>query len=368
MSIIVRLIIKEWITAFIGACVVMLLLISIADIISELMRGVTTVNDIVLHYLLEVPKWLIKIFPVGTMMATLFMLHKFQRKSELIAIFALGVSRVSLLSTIFILSLFVGILQFYNGAYLGAFFEFQKKKMLRDGGIHFRKDKTPELKAFSSKGDGFWFKNKSYFCSFEIFDKQKSEMHNVAYYFYSEDFKLTEVIWAKSASYVSGLLWKFKDGEVVSSLQQKSFPKGEVFKERSVHLLERPQDFKDLNIEILELNYPNLKSYIGKLDRLGISSEEYETLLYDKVAAAVICLIFSFIPVEAIFTPNRRNNSFGKTIFIVIVVTLLFWLSYSSFFALGTGGKLPPVVATFIIPLLTFSYLLWYFYRKRNLT
>ncbi|MBF0207087.1 MAG: LptF/LptG family permease [Oligoflexia bacterium] len=364
-----RLITVNWIKAFCGSCAVFLLLVAVANIVSEFLRAATTVQDILLHFLLELPKWLNKIFPVAGLTATLFSLDKLQRRSELISIFACGLPRYIFISLLLQLALAVAAIQFYCAAYLRPYAESLMKEWLRDGGIHFRQsDKVSGIKATTSASGKIWYKNGTYFCSFAAFDKFKNQLLDISLFYYSQEYRLSQIIWAKSATYQENFRWKLFAGRELSGLQNKNFPTVNFFPEKSINLLEKAVDFKDIDSEINELNFPKLYQYVQRIKRLGIDVAEYETLFYDKISSALICILFPFIAIGALYNPNRRSGSFGKNVFFVLIFTSVFWLAYSSALALGSGRKIHPLLATFAIPVVCMLYLLFYFIKNRKLS
>jgi lipopolysaccharide export system permease protein len=369
VSTLTRLIVKEWLVAFFGSCMIFVMLVSVANVVSEVLRAVTTIQDILLNNLLGLPMWLNKIFPIAAMTASLFSLNKLQRRNELIAIFACGYSRASFFMVLISLSLVVATVQFFTAAYLRPIAEKQKKEWLRDGGIHFRKhEKTQTIKATTSTSGKIWYRNNSYYCSFSAFDKEKNELRDVSFFYYGQDYKLTQVIWAPKVTHQEGFNWLLPEGESLTSLQDKNFQTHKPIHNQPINLLERPYDFKDIDSEISELTLPHLYTYRLKIKRHGINSAEYETILYDRLASSLICLIFPFIAIGALFNPNRRQSSFGKNVAFVFVFTAIFWLTYSSFLAMASGHKIPPLIAVAIIPVGCMMYLLFTFYRRRRLS
>ncbi|MBF0313861.1 MAG: LptF/LptG family permease [Oligoflexia bacterium] len=368
-TILSRLILKEWITSFLGSCLIFVFLVSIANIVSEVLRAVTTLQDVLLNHILTLPMWLGKIFPVSAMTATLFSLNKLQRRNELIAIFACGHSRFAFFGTLTYAAIFVSLLQLFTNSVVRPYAERQKKEWLRDGGIHFRKhDKTPTVKTSSGGNGRVWYRNDSYYCAFTAFDKARAELRDVTLFYYGPDYKLTEITWADRVTYQSGNTWLLTAGETLYSLQNKNFSTSKNFLFQKATLLERPSDFRDLDSEISELTLIKLYRYILKIKRLGINSAEYEAILYERIASALICLIFPFIATGAIFNPNRRQSSFGKSVVFVLVFTGIFWLAYSACMALASSHKLPPLAAVMAIPAGCILYLLLMFYRHRKIS
>jgi lipopolysaccharide export system permease protein len=69
----------------------------------------------------------------------------------------------------------------------------------------------------------------------------------------------------------------------------------------------------------------------------------------------------------ALFSPNRRNSSFGKNISLVLGFTFFYWFIYSYFLSLGQNSSIPAVIATFGVPSIFVLYLIVYFIYHRKL-
>lgn len=365
-----KLITKEWVKAYIGSVFILFLLITVADIVNELLRDATTFGDIILHHILNIPKWFHFILPIASLTATLFSLNRLQMRNELIAILASGLSRQAFIFLLLKLSFIVGCIHFINSSYMRPYTDALKKTMLRDGGIHFRSDRTDGPQTQTSFGGKTWYRTDDYFCSFSAFDKYNDELKEISIFFYSdESYKTSKVIYADSAKFMADSKeWVLFNGRRYLYLKDLGFPMVEDFNEMEQGLKEKPRHFKGLDSDIKELDIRNLYSYVEKLKKLGINTNEYEMVLLEKFSFAFVCLIFGVIPVQAIFRPNRRQSSFGKNIFFILVFTIIFWLLYSSFVALGVGNKVPSFVATFTVPLACGIYILIYFYKNRHVS
>ncbi|MBF0361359.1 MAG: LptF/LptG family permease [Oligoflexia bacterium] len=373
MTTLKRLISREWLSAFFASVFVFILLITVANVVSELLRSVTTLPDILLNNFLEMPKWLNKILPIACLTATLFSLNRLQRKGELMAIFACGFPRFSFFTLILQLSFLVAVSEFLISSYLQPYADALKFSWLRDGGIHFRGNKSQSLQTSTSSTGKVWYRNDLYYASFLAFDKQRSELRDLTLFFYDSNYKLERIITADRARTATSsdgsnsYKWTLSTGNELNSLKDKNFPQKRVFDTLNLDLKEKPADFLDVDLDINKMDIHNLYYYILKIKKLGINACEYEVMFYEKFSSSIICIIFAFISVGAIFNPNRRHSSFGKNIFFVMIFTTVFWPSYSSFMDLAGGSKLPPLWATFAIPALCSLYILIYFYKHRRL-
>lgn len=352
MELIRILIIKEWTQVFLKTFLGLYLLISNANIISELSRGMVTFDLILIHHFLDTPRWLLKIIPVSCLMATLFSLNNLRSKNELVAIFAAGFPLKNFVLTLFQLSTIIALIQFILGGYLDPFARKMRPVLMKGQEIHFRVAKSSGVRT-SFAGDRLWYKGKDYFASFHAFNKVSNTLLQVSFYFFNEEFsKLRKVLSADSATHVEGLKWRLENARVLPDLSKPNFTKLEKNDQLDLFLGEEPADFKYLESDISRLNVVQLYQYIKSVERLGIQVNEYSVLLYNIFAGALLCILFTLTPIFALEKPNRRGASFGKNVFFTLVFVVLFWLSYSVLLNFGNQGKLIPLVAVFIIPAL----------------
>ena len=118
MSKIRILIVKEWVTFFLGAVFVLTLILSLGHILNGLLKASNEFQTILIDLALEMPGFLIKIFPVSCLIASLFSINKLKGRNELTAIFASGFSRRQFVVTIGFIGATVGLILFLINGYV----------------------------------------------------------------------------------------------------------------------------------------------------------------------------------------------------------------------------------------------------------
>jgi lipopolysaccharide export system permease protein len=368
LNILKRLIFKEWFKAFIGAAAVLLVLIAVANLISGFLRSSVTPWEVVINFILDLPRWINKLLPVSCLVATLFSINKLLRRNELIAICSLGFSRRDFTHVIIQASFLVALFQFFNSAVLDPFSKKIRYAWVPQTLKKFRHDKGVGLKKSGLESGKIWFKSGNYFFSYVAFDKDNNTLNDVSMYYYTTENKLQTLVNAAKAINVSEDKWKFVDGEKYFGLSSVNFPQYIKFDEDMIVMNERAQDFKDIDSDINTLGIIGLTKFIYKIRQSGISSREYEMLLYKKLSDSLVCILFGLVSIMAIFNPNRRGSSFGKSVVFTFVFTILYFLVDSSFQALGTNGKVPAFMASFAIPFVFSLYIAYKYYKNRQLT
>lgn len=363
MLILSKLIVKEWFKSLLGAVTVLFLLISTADLINGFLQGKEPAR-VLLEYSLKMPDLMGKMFPICCLVATLFSLNKLKGHAELISILAAGYSYRKIYFLISICALTVVASQFLNLGFIEPFANKIKRQEIQKS----RKSEGKYLTRSSIEGGRFWYKTPAYFASFAYFDRKTSSLRDLEIYFFNDQYISEKIIRASYANFMDNGRWALKDVTELTSLDTPTFPMQNKTEELVLKLGEAPEDFGEFEADLTTLNFFKLRQFIKRLSKTGINIAEYEILLLNKLFLSFVCLVFALIPVSTIFNPNRRSDSFGKSVVLTLLVTVAFWVLYSGALAYGNSGAVNPWVATGIIPVLFFMYVVWTYWRNRKLS
>jgi LPS export ABC transporter permease LptG len=363
MFLISKIIFKEWMKSLIGSILVLFLLITVGDIINGFMRGYNF-NYIVLNYFLKLPELLGKLLPIACLISSLFALNKLKNQAELMAILASGFSATRIYTLVFFFSLTIGTFQLLN---LG-FIQPHANKIKRNEFEKSRKNESKYLARSKVGSSGLlWYKSDNYFTSFKAFDRKNKSLRDIKIYIENNKGHLQQVYAAKNATFVEDKNWKLFNVTILNMLDDKRFPQTSFQESMNFPLKEVPQDFDQFESDITTLPIHKLARFVSRLELTGINTSEYKIMLYEKYSLALICIIFSLIPVSVVFNPNRRSAGFGKSVVFALVFTIGFWLLYSGSISMGTAGKLPPLLSTMGIPLIFIAYILFTINKNRSL-
>lgn len=363
MLILSRLIVKEWFMGLIGAVTVLFLLISTADLINGFLQG-KDASRVLLEYSLKMPDLMGKMFPICCLVASLFSLNKLKGHAELISILAAGYSYRKIYFLIGTCALSVVILQFLNLGFIEPYANKIKRQEIQKS----KKSEGRYLTRSSIEGGRFWYKSQNYFASFAYFDRKTNSLQDVEIYLFSAVHTSVKIIRAASASFISEGKWRFKDATELSDLESPAFPLQSIKSEMIMKLEEVPDDFGEFEADLTTLNFFKLRQFISRLSKTGINIAEYEIILLNKLFLSFICLVFALFPVSSIFNPNRRSDSFGKNVVLTLLVTVAFWVLYSSALAFGNSGSINPWVATGVVPFCFFLFVVGTFIKNRKLS
>ncbi len=361
-----KIIFKEWLMFFLGGTIVLLMILSLGHVINGIMRVNSQLNEVIIGLLIEIPSFLIKIFPVSCLVGSLFSINKLRNTNELTAIFASGYSRLQFMFDIFLIGSLMAVVLFGVNSYLLPYAKSKKDLVLSTYGT-FSSFKAQGLSANTINSGKIWYKSEHYFFNYSSFDQIHKRLNNVEVYLYDTNNRLMEKIEAKYAINQKANLWEFFQVKRLTNLNFPSFPTETTFSKLDMTLNENLDDFKKINSDITTLNIVKLWEYISILSNSGLNTAEYLVLFYDKFSSSIICIILSLLAGLAIFTPNRRTSSFGKNVGLIFAFTLFYWFLYSYLSTLGQSSKIDPIAATFGVPVVLFSLLIFYFIYHRKL-
>lgn len=368
MSKIKKLILKEWLRFFLGSCFILLMVLSLGHVLNSLLRDAGEVKSIFVTLFLEIPTFLVKIFPVSCLVASLFSINKLKNRNELTAIFASGFSRKQFIVCIGSIGACVGVALFFVNAYLVPLTRHKQDALKNNRTLEagtLPKKSNVSINALNS--GRIWFKGQDYFFSYSSFDIRTNTLYHLTMYYYDKNFKFTEQISAAYADYKNEKSWELHRALHYTNLDNKTFPAAKFYETKTLNLRETLSDFVQINADIKTLNIWKLYDYIGVLKANGINFSEYYVTFLDKFASGFTCLVLSILSSIALFNPNRRNSSFGKNVAFVLTFTFLYWFIYSYFLTLGQTSSVPAVVATFGVPSIFVIYLAIYFIYHRKL-
>lgn len=366
MSLIRKLITKEWFSYFIGSIVIFTLLMSVGNIVTGLLRSNVSAREVLFNHLIDLPNSMKMIFPISSMVATMFALAKLQNSNQLSAVFSIGYSRMKFSQDLLTCSSIVGAIIFIVLGYARPILKLKKDVLIPEADAKFRNLKGAGLRLSTIGSGKIWFKNSDYFFAFTSYDRQRQLLWAPSL-IYFQSALIRKQIFADSAINIGGNEWKFNNVKLIENLNDDKFPNVSQKPEIVVRLNETPNEFRQMEADITTLTLIPLMKYLNSLSGSGINTDEYAMLFYEPIATALTCILMAFISITAVFSPNRRSASFGKNIFQVFIVSVLFWLTNSYFDELGRSSQISPVLASLFIPIMLSLYILVMYLKNREI-
>jgi lipopolysaccharide export LptBFGC system permease protein LptF len=137
--------------------------------------------------------------------------------------------------------------------------------------------------------------------------------------------------------------WVFEDGWE-RALRPGSVENFEQFPARVFPEFREPPSYflKEVR-QSTQMNFPELRDYVGDLKKSGFDVVPLSVQLYRKFSFPLFALIMALIGLPFAFSIGKRGALTG--IAIAIGIAIVFWATDSLFEALGNLNQLPPIAA-----------------------
>jgi lipopolysaccharide export system permease protein len=159
----------------------------------------------------------------------------------------------------------------------------------------------------------------------------------------SHDFALLRRVDAREAAF-GPQEWTVRDGYQLEL--NKNPIRITPFKEMEVSLKERPEEFARVARSPEEMSYVQLRQYIDRLVKSGVTATRYLVDLHAKVATALVSLIMAILGVSF----GLRTGRSGVMLWVGVCIPMgfVYYMLLVLGFSLGRGGALPPLVAAWL--------------------
>ncbi len=327
-------------TVFIGTLFALFILFSIdsvIDLINDLdaigKRGFTF-GHAILKLLFEMPQRLYEFMPTALLLGALVGLGNLAAKSELVALRAVGVSKLQIIWAI----LQVGIVLILLSIWVGETIAPTTEGYVRSLG------KTSDMKKISIRSaHGLWARDgKRYINVQEVYPDFR--MVDVWIYELDDDYRLKRTSFAKQAVYENDV-WKLSDikHSLISSQGIETVNAEEEFWDRLV----TPELFGVITVKPEQMSASKLKKYIKYLNENELDSRRFQLAYYNRFAIPISGLAMLFLAVPFVFR-SVRAGSLGQRMVLGISIALVFHLLSRIFSNASVVYELPPMLGAFL--------------------
>jgi lipopolysaccharide export system permease protein len=160
---------------------------------------------------------------------------------------------------------------------------------------------------------------------------------------FSPSFGLEKRIEADEAVWINGG-WKLKNVTVFDFSNNSTKRYDSLISDA----IEEPGIFREEIKKPQEMNFTELYSYYSRLEKAGFKNLKYVVRLYEKLSYPTINFIMALFGISLAL--NSRWGGGIKAAGFGVIVSVIYWLIYSTGISLGNIGILPPWVAPWICP------------------
>ena len=114
------------------------------------------------------------------------------------------------------------------------------------------------------------------------------------------------------------------------------------------NLLEEPKIFRDEMKKPKEMNFLELHAYYSRLQKAGFKNLKYLVRLYEKLAYPAINFVMILFGIALALNSNWGGGI--RAAGLGIIISIVYWLSYSVSISLGNTGILQPWLAPWVSP------------------
>lgn len=313
-------------------------LFKITELIAEYHASLFLAGKLILLFL---PSIVVMTLPMSMLLSALLGFGRLSGDSEVIALFASGVSLYRIAVPVLFLSVFVTAGSYVLSEVIAppAFAQYNtiKKQLLNDV--------TSSNKPIMGRDDVDGV-TRSTFQILGGLDASKGIVKDVVVTQFKKN-KPVLIVYGKEAKWKGDGHpndWSFKDG-YINSLGPGPSYSVPYFKESTVTINKTPKQFELYQRKPEEMSFTQLRSYIGMLPE-GPDKLQYQVSLYLKISLPIASVVFALIGAPLGLRPQRSSSAMGLGLSIVIIFA--YWVLTHYMSILGEQGAISPVAAAFI--------------------
>jgi lipopolysaccharide export system permease protein len=320
------------------------------DLTKQVLNGLS-VGSAVELVLLSLPSVVVYTLPMSALLASLIAFSRLSSDSEIVALYASGVSLYRAIVPVVIM----GIMVTGMGFVLSEFAVPQANRLSEIVQARVLKEELSTDKPFSVIDT----KTNSTLYVRGGLDAKTHTMRDVTIVRYNKDipmavFYAREAKW-KGHSWKGENEWSLSDGSWYSLQPGDNRVSGtfEGWTTETVKLGQTPDSIARHQRKPENMSYTELKAHIADLQKGGVPPDQmldFEVDLHNKIAIPFAGLVFALIGAPLAVRPSRAGKSVGIGLSILIIFSYWFTWHFSS--ALALQGSVSPLVGAFLADIL----------------
>lgn len=345
MKVIDRYIIREFLKIFSLALIALICVSVVVDLferVDDIVKFKPPLQVTVTYFLAKIPSILFITTPISILLSTLLTLGTLSRNSEIISMFASGISAYRISIPLLILGFIVSVLLFiFNETIIPwANQQAEASKLIMKG------KQPPSLIPKS----GVWFRNRAenriYNIKFLL--PAQRELQGLTIYMLDDNFNIKERIDVRTARYTNGewILYngyrRIFNGEVIGGSLLPEFGKqGKKFSIQPTF-----EDFQRIRKDPEDMTYQELQKYIIELQSSGYDASRYKVDLHGKIAFPFVSMVMVIIGFPFALKSPRSGTS--VSIGLSIFIGFSYWTLLNLGLSLGHAQLLPPFLSAWV--------------------
>ena len=353
MRIISRYVLEEFWTFLVFsilAFAAIFVLVDAVEVLDTFIDDRIGLHLIVLYYFFYLPYIIVLTMPVAMLLTTMFSLGRLVSDNEIIAMKSSGVSLYRILLPLYVFALAVGVVVMLFTEYVVPNTNRYRQDIETQGNdfrfTFLRNRELDQAYVFVANGDS----SVIYARDYNSRKRTATEVFYVEPYTYAEE--NTDGRDASSLGIrrrVDAEYMYYEDGQwiMVNAVERRFNGEGEDMVRYEIlpapFIIVEPSGFARLDIMPEEMNYFQLREYIGSIQSKGGDAHEFVVDLYLKIAFPFVSFVIVFFgaPLAAGSEKRGKASSFG----IALIICFIYYTMIHASQVLGRNGTLPPMAA-----------------------
>ena len=328
-------------TAFAAGLLVFLTLFIATDAMSSLVKYKDVAGLVILkYYAFYAPDVIYKMLPIACVVGTVMTLSSLNKGSELVALFASGLSLFRISRVIFISVIIVGCFSYYLSDRLMPAFSKQKNFIYYND-----LEKTPS-RFQTIKTNKIWYRSKNSIFNIKTLNAEGNKAQGLSLYFFNDKWDLVQMLTADSVL-MNGTQWILKHGSITVFDKTSSFPLNDKFLEKTIVMTEDAQDLRSTGQTSDLLTQAELSRFINKNREAGLDTIRYEVDFHSKFSYALAGLVMSLLALP-FCVGQSRSGGMVRNLGISIGLVVIYWIIHSTSQTMGLHGQIAPIIAAWL--------------------
>jgi lipopolysaccharide export system permease protein len=329
-----------WSSFFAGLLIFVTLFVA-TDAMSSILKYHDVSSGVFIkYYLYFAPEIIYKMIPVACVVGMVMTISSLNRGSELVALFASGMSLFRVSRIVFLSILLICAFSYYMSDQLMP--TFSKNKSFT---FYSEIEKNPS-KFQTIKTNRIWYRSKNSIYNIKTLNAEGNRAQGLTLYFFNDKWDLIQMLTAASVM-MNGSQWVLQNGTITVFSEDSSFPMNDRFLEKTIVMTEEAQDLRSTGQTSDLLTQKQLSHFIERNKDAGLDTIKYEVDFHSKFSFALAGLVMSLLALPFCVS-KTRGGGMMLNIGICLGLVLVYWIFYSSAQTLGTHGTLKPIIAAWM--------------------
>ncbi len=340
MRILDRYIVRECVK-LLGLCLVIFIgiyvVVDLFEKLSRFLEARVSAGLIVRYYVFRLPKIFTEVLQVAVLLACLLSLGNLARNNEVLAMKMGQIGALRIALPCIGVGLAASALAWIAVEYVAP--------PASERALNIERTQVRRLPAYRITRDSdIWYRAQDdRFVHISLIEAQSGIIRGMSIFELSPAFDLLRRIDAREATF-GPQGWTVHDG------YQLELDKNPIritpFTQMTLSLKERPEEFARVARSPEEMTYAQLREYIDRLVKSGVTATRYLVDLHAKVATALASLIMAILGVSF----GLRTNRSGVMLWVAACIPMgfVYWVVLQLGIQFGRAGSIPPLVAAWL--------------------